>query len=260
MAVRPISKNSNIVWIDNSTLEVSNEFLLNILSNVNWSTLNSTMISFEFMDLTYEVWVSSFLKAKREQKRIADCLGSLDDLIAAEGRQLEALRQHKQGLTQQLFPQPGETVPRLRFPEFEDAPEWGHVALGEIAEITLGKMLDSAKHKTGRLLPYLNNASLRWNEVGTSNLPERYSDEDELYKFGLKAGDVVICEGGEPGRSAVWDGRLPDLKFQKAIHRVRFTVPFDPRVLVLYLGAIAGTAEFERLFTGGGIKHLTRRH
>ena len=60
-----------------------------------------------------------------EQQRIAECLGSLDDLIAAEGRKLEALRQHKQGLMQQLFPQPGETVPRLRFPEFEDASRMG---------------------------------------------------------------------------------------------------------------------------------------
>ena len=59
-----------------------------------------------------------------EQQKIADCLGSLDDLIAAEGRKLEALRRHKQGLMQQLFPQPGETVPRLRFPEFRVDTTW----------------------------------------------------------------------------------------------------------------------------------------
>ena len=59
-----------------------------------------------------------------EQQKIADCLGSLDDLITAEGRKIEALRQHKQGLMQQLFPQPGETVPRLRFPEFRVDTTW----------------------------------------------------------------------------------------------------------------------------------------
>ena len=52
---------------------------------------------------------------RSEQQKIADCLGSLDDLITAEERKLEALRRHKQGLMQQLFPRPGETVPRLRF-------------------------------------------------------------------------------------------------------------------------------------------------
>ena len=62
--------------------------------------------------------------SRPEQQKIADCLGSLDDLIVAEDRKLEALREHKQGLMQQLFPWPGENVPRLRFPEFRNAPDW----------------------------------------------------------------------------------------------------------------------------------------
>ena len=72
------------------------------------------------------------------QQKIADCLGSLDDLIAAEGRKLKALQQHKQGLMQQLFPQPGETVSRLRFPEFRDTGEWKTGTLGEIGEFISG--------------------------------------------------------------------------------------------------------------------------
>jgi type I restriction enzyme S subunit len=67
-----------------------------------------------------------------EQQKIADCLSSLDDLIAAEGRKLEALRAHKKGLMQQLFPREGETVPRLRFPEFRDAGPWEVKRLGEV--------------------------------------------------------------------------------------------------------------------------------
>ena len=73
-----------------------------------------------------------------EQQKIADCLRSLDDLIAAEGRKLEALRQHKQGLMQQLFPQPGETVPRLRFPEFADAGPWEQLTIDEAADLKNG--------------------------------------------------------------------------------------------------------------------------
>ncbi len=119
-------------------------------------------------------------------------------------------------------------------------------------------MLDANKHTDGRLLPYINNISLRWNSVDTSSLPQMRFKESELERYGLQEGDVLVCEGGEPGRSAVWDGRLPDLKFQKAIHRVRFHGPFVPKILVLYLEAIAGTTAFESLFTGGGIRHLTR--
>ncbi len=74
------------------------------------------------------------LPGEAEQQKIADCLGSLDDLIAAESRKLEVLRQHKQGLMQQLFPQPGETVPKLRFPEFENLPGWQSMRLGDILD------------------------------------------------------------------------------------------------------------------------------
>ena len=77
----------------------------------------------------------------REQQKIADCLGSLDELIAAEDRKLEALRQHKKGLMQQLFPQPGETVPRLRFPKFRGTREWEPKKLGDIANFYKGKSL-----------------------------------------------------------------------------------------------------------------------
>lgn len=69
-----------------------------------------------------------------EQQTIAACLGSLDDLIAAEGRKLAALRDHKKGLMQQLFPREGEPRPRLRFPEFQDAPEWSAKPFDDLYE------------------------------------------------------------------------------------------------------------------------------
>ena len=74
-----------------------------------------------------------------EQQKIADCLASLDDLIRAGEAQLVALKDHKKGLMQQLFPREGETSPRLRFPEFRDAGEWGVKRLGEVGKISTGK-------------------------------------------------------------------------------------------------------------------------
>lgn len=73
-----------------------------------------------------------------EQQKIADCLGSLDDVIAAEGRKLDAMRRHKEGLMQQLFPQPGESVPRLRFLAFQGGEHWQQEPLSELCDIKHG--------------------------------------------------------------------------------------------------------------------------
>jgi type I restriction enzyme S subunit len=79
------------------------------------------------------------LPSPAEQQKIAECLSSVDELIAAQARKLDALKTHKIGLMQQLFPREGETQPRLRFAEFQNAGEWASVSLGELGEIVTGK-------------------------------------------------------------------------------------------------------------------------
>jgi type I restriction enzyme S subunit len=69
-----------------------------------------------------------------EQQKIAECLGSVDELIGAESRKLAALKSHKKGLMQELFPREGETIPLRRFPEFQNAGEWDVMPLGKVAE------------------------------------------------------------------------------------------------------------------------------
>lgn len=76
--------------------------------------------------------------SREEQQKIADCLGSLDELIAAEDRKLAGIRQYEQGLLQQLFPRPGEAGPRLRFPEFHNASEWEPTSLCKLVLIQSG--------------------------------------------------------------------------------------------------------------------------
>ncbi len=82
-----------------------------------------------------------------EQEKIADCLGSLDDLIEAEGRMLAALRDYKKGLMRQLFPREGETRPRLRFPEFLEAPDWNDAIVGDcVKTITPPRRLRTSEY------------------------------------------------------------------------------------------------------------------
>ncbi|MEI7812194.1 MAG: restriction endonuclease subunit S [Ignavibacteria bacterium] len=77
--------------------------------------------------------IKAFSPNKDEQKKIADCLSSLDDVITAESQKLQVLKEHKKGLLQNIFPQEGETVPKLRFKEFEDSGEWEKKKLWEVA-------------------------------------------------------------------------------------------------------------------------------
>jgi type I restriction enzyme, S subunit len=100
-------QDSNIVWLDNPTGEVSNEFLLMLLSNVNWGRLNSTTIT-RIYGPDLRGLAIKYPEDEAEQQRIASCLSSLDALITLETQKLEALKRHKRGLMQQLFPSPEE--------------------------------------------------------------------------------------------------------------------------------------------------------
>jgi type I restriction enzyme S subunit len=82
--------------------------------------------------LALQVPLPSGKSSLAEQQKIAECLGTLDELIAAENQKFDALKAHKNGLMQQLFPRAGETRPRLRFPEFQNAPEWKVTTIGEL--------------------------------------------------------------------------------------------------------------------------------
>ena len=87
--------------------------------------------------------------AEAEQQKIADCLTSLDELIAAQGRKVEALKAHKRGLMQQLFPRDGETRPRLRFPEFRNSPEWTWTTLSRVCDMQAGKFVSASEISDG---------------------------------------------------------------------------------------------------------------
>lgn len=89
--------------------------------------------------------INIFIPNLAEQQKIADCLSSLDELIAANIEKLDALKSHKKGLMQRLFPAEGETIPQLRFPEFQNDGEWEEVILGEVGTFIGGGTPDTSK-------------------------------------------------------------------------------------------------------------------
>jgi type I restriction enzyme S subunit len=139
---------------------------------------------------------------------------------------------------------------------FEIPPSWEWVALGQVTDSRLGKMLDKVKNK-GKPYPYLRNINVRWFGFDLSDLNLMRFEETELEKFCLRKGDVLICEGGQPGRSAVWEEDNSGIYFQKALHRVRFSKYVNPYYFVYIIFLDASTSRLEKFFTGVTIKHLT---
>jgi type I restriction enzyme S subunit len=117
-------------------------------------------------------------------------------------------------------------------------------------------MLDRARNK-GDLRPYLRNLNVRWRQFDLHDVQEMRFEPAEEDRYGLRRGDVLVCEGGEPGRAAVWRDEIPDMRFQKAIHRVRCGELLAPDWLVNVLQAHALSGLLSNYFTGTGIAHLT---
>ena len=154
-----------------------------------------------------------------------------------------------------------------RYPDYRDSGvEW----LGEIPaqwsvapvyaryKVALGKMLD-AKRVTGESSGrYVRNVDVQWDAVNTENLPEMDFPPSERSRYLLRLEDLLVCEGGEVGRTAMWDGQLDECYYQKAIHRVRpRSVCEIPRFFYFLMYALAKRG----VFTAGGnpntIGHLT---
>mgnify|MGYP002542674525 CR=1 FL=1 len=138
---------------------------------------------------------------------------------------------------------------------FEIPESWKWVRLPAISASCLGKMLDKQKN-TGISMPYLRNVNVRWGSFDLSDLLEMKFEDVNDERFLIRKNDLVMCEGGEPGRCAIWTAEQP-IHFQKACHRLRFSqelhVPFFYFLFCLY----AENGILKSLFTGTTIKHLT---
>ncbi len=119
-------------------------------------------------------------------------------------------------------------------------------------------MLNKTAKEKAPQYPYLTNINVRWGAFDVSQLNTMFFSDAEKRKFELRRGDILVCEGGEIGRCAVWDGSLTPCYYQKALHRLRPKGPILPRYFQAYMGHISGTKILTDLSSRTSITHLTR--
>jgi type I restriction enzyme S subunit len=156
-----------------------------------------------------------------EQRAIARALRAVQDAKEARRREAALERERKAALMQHLFSKGTRGEPTKQT-EIGEMPEgWTLVKLKAVFETQLGKML-SQKARTGKASKYyVRNANVQWGRVDCSELSQMDFNEAEKRKFRLRDGDLLVCEGGEVGRTAIWKGELEECYYQKAIHRLR---------------------------------------
>ena len=151
-------------------------------------------------------WISAYAKillpvpGPTEQQKIADCLSSLDELIAAEARKVEALKTHKKGLMQQLFPREGETQPRLRFPEFQNAEDWEMKSLGSFSKV--GDIDHKMPPSTAHGIPYIMTGDFfGMNDIDYENAKKISIEDYEQLSKKIKPelGDIIIARYASVG-------------------------------------------------------------
>lgn len=164
-----------------------------------------------------------------EQRRIADFLDAeidrIDKLVHIRRRQLELL--DESAFSRAYTAIRGVCVPGERVETgirwLGSIPEdWKHSSVSAGYNVQLGKMLSPDRVRGDNLRPYLRCANVQWDEIEVDDLLMMDFPPKEQGRYRLKAGDLLVCEGGSwPGRSAIWSGTVPEIYYQKALHRVR---------------------------------------
>lgn len=176
-----------------------------------------------------------------EQKRIAEILWAADEAV-------EQWRRVYSILNILIF------VHRV---EFFSRKNWPTKKLKNIFSVQLGKML-SPKAKTGNSsFPYMANYNVQWDRIDLEKVQEMDFSEKEREKFALAPGDILVCEGGEVGRSAIWHGEIVSCYYQKALHRLRPISNVSSEVMLQFMMWADRKGLFKALTGHSTIAHLT---
>jgi type I restriction enzyme S subunit len=196
--------------------------------------------------------------------------GRFERAIRAKRKVIELLTELQLAKLQRVLSRGLDPSAELRptgVPWLGECPKhWETMSLRMRYSVELGKMLDAKRNVGRNSVPYLRNRDVQWDRVLTADLPTMDIAPAELARYTVQRGDLLVCEGGQVGRCAFWEGELAVCGFQKALHRVRCLRPNRdfPRFLFYQLRLAAGLGVFSADGNENTIAHLTnekfRRH
>ncbi len=209
-----------------------------------------------------------------EQQKIAECLSSVDELIAAQARKVDALKTHKKGLMQQLFPREGDdcmdaggratqdakagTQPRLRFPEFQNAGDWEETSLGSYFDPIRNGFVGTATphYTTSEGVRYFQGRNIKQGRIEADNLIFITAEfHNRQRKSHLKAGDILMVQSGHVGECAVVG---PDFAGANC-HALVILTPkrkLSSEFFAHYFYSPIGELAIFQITTGNTIKHI----
>ena len=135
--------------------------------------------------------------------------------------------------------------------------DWDVSTVGAEFEIKLGKMLDVEKN-VGIPKPYIGNRSVQWDRIDISDLPTVPMSRSDIERFRLRTGDLLVCEGGEVGRAAIWEAPIEECYYQKALHRLRPHRGYNSQLMAAYLRSWSDCGLLANYVTQTSIAHLPR--
>ena len=204
-----------------------------------------------------------------EQINIINVLSLQGDSISQALQLIAKLKQVKQGLLHDLLTRGVDANGEIR-PRYEDAPhlyqeselgwipkDWSVSVIGTEFDIQLGKMLDSEKN-SGVLKPYIGNKAVQWDNIAVDDLQVMAMTDSDLARFRLVKGDLLVCEGGVVGRSAIWDAPINECYYQKALHRLRPRNNYNPNLMAAFLQYWADGDMLANYTSQTSIAHLTQ--
>jgi len=200
-------------------------------------------------------------KEKKEQQKIADCLSSIDELITAHTQKREALKNHKKGLMQQLFPAEGETIPKLRFPEFRDTGDWDVESLAnqtmKVGSGITPKGGDKKYKSEGR--PFVRSQNIGWGQLILKDVA--FIDEATHSTFPateIEEGDVLLnITGASIGRCAVADLQIRGGNVNQHVCIIRTKIKkLNPFFLNQFILSNSGQRQIDSFQAGGNREGL----